>query len=258
MTKFGSDELIVRFTLPLLLLRRLAPVVSHLLLHAHHLYKHNQVGRRAKSWITGRSWGAGMSTPQHLHARSASPYLLRQPPPRLTPTARLRNSRALEANTSTSPRLQHASQTPDLHTSTSPGLKHASRAPDLHTSTLFTTTTLGRVGTGRLIASTSIPPCPRTRSTPPELQISIPLQRHVCTPAAHLYTSTSPRPHHTSRAPDILRHRPLEANTSTSPCPQHTSQAPDLLRQTPPRPYAGNAPLELHHHLLPLAPPLQT
>src|SRR5436190_2178831 len=58
-----------------------------------HLYKHNEVGRRTKSWIAGRSWGAGMSTPQHLHTCSASPDLLRQPPPPPAPTTRLRSSK---------------------------------------------------------------------------------------------------------------------------------------------------------------------
>ena len=35
-----------RMLLPLLLLHSFTPMVSHLLLRHHHLYKHNQVGRK--------------------------------------------------------------------------------------------------------------------------------------------------------------------------------------------------------------------
>src|SRR6266480_2452463 len=57
----------------------------------------------------------------------------------------------------------------------------------------------------------SVPPRPRARSMPPELQISIP-----------------PRP---APAVCLPNSRCLEANTSTSPRPQHASRTPDLLRQ---------------------------
>jgi len=199
-----------------------------------------------RSWITGMSWVAGMSTPQHLHACSASPDL--------------------EA-TSASPGPQHALLAPDRHTSTPPSLhasiplrlptsrasklctstsasqKHDSIAPELNT----TTTTCQQHHTRALEASTR--PLRASRapylytSTSERLQSLRTPYVHVCTPAARLQSSRALEANnYMPAAPKLLSFIPLclyvctprrtsrapELHSSTSARLQHTSRAPEL------------------------------
>jgi len=105
-------------------------------------------------------------------------------------------------------------------------LQRTSRAPDLQTS--------------------MPPPRPYTRSTPPELRISL----HRCTSRTpEFHTSMSLRLRRISRP--LLTQRPYTCNTppelhaSMSLRLQRTSRAPELLRQTPPRLHACSAHPEL-------------
>ena len=95
---------------------------------------------------------------------SRSPYL--DVP---TPAAHLQSSRALEANSYTSLHPEYASRAPEFLRQTPPRLRACSASPELLPSMR--------------------PTRPYTRSTPPELQISIPLHLHIYTPAAHLQIS---------------------------------------------------------------------
>src|SRR5436190_14294176 len=89
---------------------------------------------------------------------------------------RHRTSRALEANTSTSPDPQHASRAPDLHTSLPPHLHAYSALPDLYTST----------------------------SPPPDLFCGSVPRPTACLPSSRSPTSLPPRLHACSPTPYVL------------------------------------------------------
>jgi len=145
----------------------------------------------------------------------------------------------------TSLRLHHTSRAPELLRQTPPRPRARSMPPELRAPYLYTSTSLR-------LQRTSRPPRPQARSMPPELQISIPLNLHVYTRAAHLQTSIPLHLHiYTPAArlqasippsshvptPSARLQRSRSPYLSTSACLQRSSSAPPapLQRSIPPR-----------------------
>src|SRR6266480_3506835 len=137
-----------------------------------------------------------MSTPQHLHACSAPPELLRQTPPRLHDlTVKLQSFVPLCLHVCTPAAY--------LQTSTPPRPRARSMPHELQTST---------------------PPLLHACSPLPELQSFIPLRHHICVLAARLHTSI-PHLYTYNMPPELQISIP---HTSTSLRQQRASSAPPL------------------------------